>query len=247
MTRGRVLIGTSGWSYRSWHGDFYPEDLPRKGELEYLSSQVTSTEINASFYRLQQPPSYRRWREATPGDHVFAVKGSRYLTHIKRLREPGPALEKLFSSGVLELGDKLGVLLWQLPQDLGFDRTLVREFLDALPRSHRHALEPRHPSWNTDEAAALLAEYRVATVYSDSPGRWPAVDRDTALFRYVRLHGHSDLYASRYSGHSLDDWARRCCSWTERGQDVHLYFDNDALGHAPHDAVRLLDRLGVRL
>lgn len=243
MSTGRFLIGTSGWSYRTWQGDFYPTGLPRVEELSYLSRRLTSTELNASFYRLQKQTSYERWRDATPADHVFAVKGSRYVTHLLRLREPGPALEKFFGSGVLALGPKLGVLLWQLPGTLAFDRALVADFLDALPSGHRHAFEPRHPSWSTDAAADLLAAYGVATVYSDSPAKWPAIDRDTADFRYVRLHGHTELYSSRYSGANLDRWAARCQDWAERGQDVHVYFDNDARGHAPHDAVRLLARL----
>lgn len=243
MRRGRNLVGTSGWSYRSWHGDFYPDGVSRKHELEYLAERVTSTEINATFYRLQSGPSFARWRDQTPAEHVFAVKGSRYLTHMLRLRDPEPGLARFLRSGLHELGDKLGVLLWQLPADLEFDRALAARFLEALPREHRHAVEPRHASWGTDEAAELLAAHRAAVVYSDSPGAWPALDLDTADFRYVRLHGHSDLYASRYSAAALDAWAARCTAWTDRGQDVHVYFDNDARGHAPHDAVRLLERL----
>lgn len=272
MNHGRYLIGTSGWSYRPWHGDFYPTGLKNTDELRYLSGRTTSTEINASFYRLQRPESYRRWRDATPADHVFAVKGSRYVTHLKQLREPRMALANLLASGVLELGPKLGVLLWQLPATLGFDDRVLR-FLDALPRTlgdaaalaaeHderlggdrvaipatvggvplRHALEPRHPSFGSEEAVAALAENGVALVWSDSPGIWPAWDRDTAPFRYVRLHGHSRLYASRYSDRSLDLWAERCRSWAGAGEDVHVYFDNDARGHAPYDALRLLGRL----
>ena len=144
-----------------------------------------------------------------------------------------------------DVTDKLGVLLWQLPASLPFDEGLVTAFLQALPPALRHALEPRHPSWSSDAAAELLSTYRVAMVYSDSPATWPAFERDTADFRYVRLHGHSDLYASRYSRRSLDRWAERCRAWSDQGQDVHVYFDNDARGHAPHDAARLLALLGT--
>ena len=241
-----LRIGTSGWSYKSWHGDFYPADLSRKDELGYLARVLTSTEINATFYRLQKESSFQRWYAATPPEHVFAVKGSRYITHLLRLRDAGPALEKFFGSGVLELKEKLGVLLWQLPATLAFDAELVGGFLEALPGGHRHAFEPRHASWASEEADQLLTAYGVATVYSDSPRKWPVVDRDTADFRYVRLHGHSELYASRYSERSLDRWAERCRAWTAAGQDVHVYFDNDARGHAPHDALRLLDRVQGR-
>ncbi|MFL6107794.1 MAG: DUF72 domain-containing protein [Marmoricola sp.] len=245
MSRGRALIGTSGWSYKSWHGDFYPEGTSRKEELGYLASRVTSSEINASFYRLQKPESYQRWYDETPSDHVFAVKGSRFLTHLKQLRDPEPGLAKLLDSGIAALGDKLGVMLWQLPRTLSFDEPRVERFLKALPATTRHALEPRHPSWGAVRATDLLAAYGVATVYSDSPGAWPALDRDTADFRYVRLHGHCELYTSRYGDGLLDRWAERCDTWMRAGQDVHVYFDNDAHGHAPHDAVRLLQRLGV--
>jgi uncharacterized protein YecE (DUF72 family) len=244
---GRALVGTSGWSYKSWHGDFYPEGTSRKDELGYLSRRLTSSEINATFYRLQKPESYQRWYAATPPDHVFAVKGSRYLTHLKQLKDPEPGLATLLASGLAALGDKLGVMLWQLPRTLPFDRDRVETFLRALPTRTRHAVEPRHPSWAVDEAAELLARYRVATVYSDSPGSWPAFDRDTADFRYVRLHGHCELYTSRYGDGLLDRWAERCTRWMAAGQDVHVYFDNDARGHAPHDAVRLLDRLGIEV
>lgn len=243
--RGRALVGTSGWSYKSWHGDFYPDGVSRKEELGYLARRTTSSEINASFYRLQKPESYRRWYAATPSDHVFAVKGSRYLTHLKQLRDPEAGLSTLLASGLAELGEKLGVMLWQLPGTLSFAADRVVAFLEALPSGTRHAFEPRHPSWAADEVAVLLAAYGVATVYSDSPGAWPAFDRDTADFRYVRLHGHDELYTSRYGDGLLDRWAERCAEWTAAGQDVHVYFDNDAHGHAPHDAVRLLHRLGV--
>lgn len=245
MTGGRFLIGTSGWSYRSWHGDFYPPGVNRKDELSYLAERLTATEVNASFYRLQRPTSYQRWHDETPPGHVFAVKGSRYLTHLKQLRDPEPGLAKLFESGISALGEKLDVMLWQLPRTLAFDAARVDEFLGLLPRWTRHALEPRHPSWQADEAAELLTAYGVATVYSDSPGAWPAFDRDTADFRYVRLHGHTELYTSRYGDGLLDRWAERCRAWADAGQDVHMYFDNDAQGHAPHDAVRLLQRLGA--
>lgn len=275
MDIGRFFIGTSGWAYRSWHGDFYPREVKAADELRYLAGRTTATEINASFYRLQRPESYRRWRDATPAEHVFAVKGSRYVTHLKQLREPRTALANLLASGVLQLGPKLGVMLWQLPAILPFDDR-VADFLSALPRTlgeaaalaaehderltedrvaipHRsgadpqeglrHALEPRHPSFGSAEAAAALAENGVALVWSDSPGSWPTWERDTAPFRYVRLHGHSRLYTSRYSDRSLDAWAERCRAWSAAGEDVHVYFDNDANGHAPHDAARLLGRL----
>lgn len=269
----RLLVGTSGWSYASWRGDFYPDGLRQRDELAYLSARTTGTEVNASFYRLQRPTSYAAWRDATPADHAFAVKGSRFLTHMQQLRNPEAGLANLLASGVLALGTRLDVLLWQLPARMRFEPSRLEPFLAALPRTAgaaarlaarhddriapertlletdhpdhplRHALEPRHPSFSSDEAASLLREHDVALVHSDSPGRWPAFDRDTASFRYVRLHGHSELYASRYADRTLDAWAEHCRAWLATGQDVHVYFDNDARGHAPWDAVRLLERV----
>ncbi|WP_205473261.1 DUF72 domain-containing protein [Nocardioides sp. SYSU D00038] len=266
----RALIGISGWSYRSWRGDFYPEGLRQRDELSYAAERMGSVELNGSFYSLQRPSSYDAWRDATPDDFVLAVKGGRYLTHMKRLRDTDTALANFLASGVLRLGAKLGPLLWQLPESVRFDTERVGGFLASLPRSTgaaaevaarhddkvpepalealddrplRHALEPRHPSFATAEAVALLREHGVALVHADSAGRWPAFDEDTADFRYVRLHGHTELYASGYDAGRLDAWAERCRGWLAAGQDVHVYFDNDARGHAPHDAVALHRRL----
>lgn len=275
MPTGRFLVGTSGWSYRPWHGDFYPADLTQADELRYLAARTTATEVNATFYRLQQASSFRRWVCEVPDDHRFAVKGSRYITHMKQLRDPRAGLANFLASGVLALGDRLDVLLWQLPARFTFRPEVVAGFLEALPRTAgeaaalaaehderidattavveaptpetplRHAVEPRHSSFDTPQAAALLAEHDVAMVHSDSPGSWPALDHDTASFRYVRLHGHSELYRSRYSGRLLASWADRCQQWASDGQDVHVYLDNDGRGHAPYDALRLLEMLGV--
>ncbi|MBO9524209.1 MAG: DUF72 domain-containing protein [Nocardioidaceae bacterium] len=267
-----IRIGTSGWSYPSWRGDFYPRRLRHRDELAYLAERTTSLEINGSFYSLQRPSSYGAWRDATPDDFVLALKGSRFVTHLKRLRDVETALANLFASGPLALGDKLGPVLWQLPERIPYDEQVLGEFLALLPRSTheaaalaekhddrvsgdrvftepgpdrplRHALEPRSTTFDTDEAAALLARHRVATVLADAAGRWPAIDRDTADFRYVRLHGHTELYASGYSPAHLDAWAGRCREWDASGQDVYVYFDNDARGRAPYDAVGLIERL----
>lgn len=275
MPTGRFLVGTSGWSYRSWHGDFYPDGLTQSEELRHLSAHTTATEVNATFYRLQQPSSFRRWGEEVPEGHVFAVKGSRYITHMKQLRDPRPALGNFLASGLLALGDRLDVVLWQLPARTVFRPEVLEPFLETLPRTMgeaaqlaaehderiggdavlletavpdaplRHALEPRHTSFRAAEAVALLLHHDVATVYSDSPESWPVLDLDTASFRYVRLHGHDELYRSRYSDKELAAWADRCRGWAAAGQDVHVYLDNDGYGHAPHDAVRLLRMLGI--
>lgn len=276
---GFVGIGISGWRYAGWRGDFYPTGLPQRRELSYAAERLTSIEVNGSFYSLQRPSSYRTWREQTPDDFVFAVKGGRFITHYKKLVDVEAALGNFFASGVLALGPKLGPVLWQLPARHLFDADVLTRFFAMLPRTAsqaaalgarhdaklagdrvfleveaerplRHALEFRHASFATDEALAVLREHDVACVLADTAGRWPKVDADTATFRYVRLHGDAELYVSGYSDDALDAWADRCAAWSEAGQDVFVYFDNDVKGFAPHDAEGLLarvrDRLGVR-
>ncbi len=265
-------VGVSGWRYDSWRGDFYPAGLPRRAELAHLAARTTAVEVNGSFYGLLRPAWYAARRDETPDDFVFALKGSRYITHMKRLRDVDTALANFFASGPLELGDKLGPILWQLPARFAFDADRLGSFLERLPRTTgeaariarhhddrvpdpstadpvdrplRHVLEPRHESFGADEALDLLRAHEVSLVTSDGAGTWPVFDEDTGPLRYARLHGHTRLYASGYSASSLDGWARRCGTWAAAGRDVHVYFDNDAEGRAPHDAVALLDRLGV--
>ena len=266
--------GVSGWGSPSWRGDVYPMGLRQRLELTYAAERMTSIEVNGSFYSLQRPSSYAAWRAAVPSDVVLAVKGGRFITHMKALRDVETPLANFFASGVLALGAQLGPVLWQLPERVRFDRERVRDFLQLLPTSTgeasrlaekhddklkedrilttcevdvrmRHALEPRHDSFDTDEARALCAEHGVAMVIADSAGKWPVMDDATSDFRYVRLHGETELYASGYTDASLDRWAQTCRYWMEDGHDVHVYFDNDAKGHAPYDAVRLVRRLGL--
>jgi uncharacterized protein YecE (DUF72 family) len=268
----QAWVGVSGWRYPAWRGDFYPVGLPQRRELEHIASRMTSVELNGSFYSLQRPTTYARIVESTPDDFVVAVKGGRYLTHFKRLVETDSALANFLASGVLLLGQRLGPILWQLPADLPFDEQRVGRFLDSLPRTTtdaarlaarhddklpaerahaatdadrpmRHALEARHPSFGERDAVRLLADRDVSLVVSDSP-TWPCFEQVTSDHVYVRLHGHTELYASGYSARSLDRWAARVREWQAGGRDVFVYFDNDARGRAPHDAVALLRRLG---
>ena len=271
---GEVRIGISGWSYDGWRGDFYPPGLPRRSELAYAAERMGSVEINGSFYSLQRPSSYRTWRDQTPDDFSFAVKGGRYVTHMKKLRDVEAPLANFFASGVLELGAKLGPILWQIPERLSYDAGLLAAFFNLLPRTHgeiadlarrhddklaedrvvtsvaegladrrvRHALEFRHTSYCTDEAFALLREHDIACVISDSAGRWPMAEAVTSDLVYVRLHGDVELYTSGYSDAALDRWAQRCAEWAEDA-DVVVYFDNDAKGYAPWDALHLIERL----
>ena len=266
-----IRIGISGWRYPGWRGDFYPRGLAQRRELEYASRRLTSIELNGSFYSLQRPSSYESWRDETPEDFVFAVKGGRFVTHFKRLVDVETALANFFASGVLALGPKLGPILWQLPENLPFDAEVLDAFFALLPettadaaslakrhddkvkpgqalttidtdRPLRHALEFRSGTFVGEAAYTIMRRHGVACVLADTAGRWPRVDQLTADFRYARLHGDQELYASGYSDDALDDWAGRCRRWDSDGLDVFVYFDNDIKGFAPHDAVRLIER-----
>jgi uncharacterized protein YecE (DUF72 family) len=273
---GRVHVGISGWRYPAWRGDFYPKGLPQRRELAFAAEHLTSIEINGSFYSLQRPSSYAAWRaDATAArpDFVFAVKGGRYISHLKRLVDVDTALANFFASGLLALGPTLGPVLWQLPERLRFDAEVLDGFFCRLPRTTadaavlakrhddkvpddraltteeddlplRYALEFRSSTFATADAYDVLRRHGVATVLADTAGRWPKVEEDTGPIRYVRLHGDQELYASGYTDRSLDGWAERCRAWAGAGQDVFVYFDNDIKGFAPHDAMRLIDRLG---
>jgi uncharacterized protein YecE (DUF72 family) len=268
---GQIRIGTSGWLYPPWRGEFYPRGLAHRRELEYLSRQVDSVEINGSFYALQRPSSYQAWREQTPDDFVFAVKGGRFITHMKRLNDIAAPLANFFASGVLALGDKLGPMLWQLPPTLAYDPDLLAAFFDLLPRTTaaaaelagrhderlagrawtstdadrpvRHALEVRHASFTDPAFPDLLRAHGIGLVIADAAAQWPYLEHVTADFAYVRLHGGTELYASGYPDHELDTWARRIRGWTEQGIDAYAYFDNDMKVKAPRDAMALAARL----
>lgn len=252
----RLRIGISGWRYAPWRGVFYPAELPQRAELEYASRQVGSVELNGSFYSLQRPSSYARWYADTPRGFQFAVKGPRFITHVKRLRDLDGPLANFLASGVLELGAKLGPMLWQCPASQRFDEALFDNFLAMLPRdtsqaaalaarhdSHlkhpsnaepgtrrklRHALEIRHPSFACEAFIALLRRHKVALVVADTAGRWPYLEDVTADFMYLRLHGDEKLYTSGYSDAALDRWAARIRAWSQGGE--------------PEDAVRASTR-----
>jgi uncharacterized protein YecE (DUF72 family) len=268
--RATARIGIAGWTYPAWRGDFYPPGLAHRRELEYASRQLTSIEVNGTFYALQKPASFRSWAEQTPDDFVFSVKGGRFITHMKRLRDVDVAVANYFATGLLALEHKLSAMLWQLPPNLPFDAELVDAFLRLLPRDSqqaadlaarhdervpeavtttsatrpvRHAVEARHPSFGSPEAVRLMRTHGVALVVADSARHWPMLQEVTADFVYVRLHGDKELYASGYSGEALDGWAERVRGWLEHHLDVLLYFDNDVKGYAPHDARSLLARL----
>jgi uncharacterized protein YecE (DUF72 family) len=269
---GDVRIGISGWRYEPWRGVFYPPGLAQHRELHYASRRLRSVEINGSFYSLQRPSSWRRWYEDTPGDFVFAVKGGRFITHNKKLRDCELPLANFFASGVLALEEKLGPILWQLPPQLAFDADRLTAFFALLPRTTRaaaalgrghdarlrhgvhldvradrplrHALEVRHASFHDRALVPLLRRADVALVVADTAGKWPALDAVTSDHVYVRLHGDKRLYVSGYGRAALDAWAARVGAWRDGGRDVFVYFDNDVKVRAPFDAMNLAARLG---
>jgi uncharacterized protein YecE (DUF72 family) len=243
---GAVRIGISGWRYEPWRGIFYPPGLAQRSELAFAARMLATIEINGSFYSLQRPESYAEWYDETPPGFVFALKGSRYITHMLKLRNVAAPLANFFASGVLRLRDKLGPILWQFPPQLGFDADRFAAFFALLPRdsgaalalarSHderlagrawleidrvrplRHAVEIRHPSFMDARFVALLRRHGIALVVADTAGRWPLLEDLTADFVYLRLHGDKELYASGYDDAALDRWAARIAAWRDGEQ-----------------------------
>ena len=237
---GTVHIGISGWTYGGWRGSFYPAGLPHSDELSYASRQVDTIEINGTHYSLQHPDSFARWHDETPEGFVFAVKGSRFITHLKQLRDIETQLANFFASGMLRLEEKLGPFLWQFSPRFRFDPARLERFFALLPRDTetaaalaerhdqrlagrawtrtesrrdlRHAIEIRHPSFLDPAFVALLRRHRVALVFADSVA-WPYAEDLTADFVYLRLHGSEELYASGYSNEALDHWEARIKQW----------------------------------
>ncbi|HEV8292832.1 MAG TPA: DUF72 domain-containing protein [Tepidisphaeraceae bacterium] len=241
-----VRIGISGWRYGPWRGTFYPKDLQQRRELEFASCQLNSIEINGSFYSLQRPKNYLQWYQETPEDFVFAVKGSRFITHMKRLNDVKVPLANFLASGVLALREKLGPILWQFPPGFGFNEEKFENFFALLPkdteeavklarrhdarvkgrcwlkveenRKIRHAVEIRHESFATPAFVKLLRKYNFAFVFADTAGKWPYFEDVTSDFIYARLHGDEEIYVSGYTDSALDWWASRICKWKSGGE-----------------------------
>ena len=247
-----IRVGISGFRYAGWRGEFYPKGLPQRQELEYAARCFRSIELNGSFYSLQRPESFEHWREQTPDDFVFAVKGGRFITHMKKLRDVETPLANFFASGLLCLGPKLGPILWQFPERMPFDERFERFFsllpqssdeAAALSRKHderlegrsftratcsmplRHAVEIRSESCRSEAFIALLRRHGIALVVADTAGKWPYLEDVTTDFMYVRLHGAEERYTSGYSPAAIGRWARRVRAWSQ--------------GSEPEDAVRI--------
>jgi len=244
--QGQIRVGMSGWRYDEWRGTFYPKGLAQRRELEYASRQLNSVELNGTFYSLQRPKSYRQWIEETPDDFVFAVKGTQFITHERRLENVAGPLANFLAQGLLQLGRRLGPILWQFPPNFKFNAQLLQDFVDLLPRSHkqaalyarqrdewmadrswleveedlplRYAIETRNKSFAVPEYISLLRKNQIAIVVADSV-KWPRMMDITADFVYCRLHGSEEVYPNGYDAASIDSWARRILAWS-RGEEV---------------------------
>jgi len=270
--KAELRIGISGWRYPPWRGVFYPEKLPQAKELAFASRQVNSIEINGSFYSLQKPSSYNLWYKSVPDDFLFSVKGPRYITHIKMLKDVDTPLANFFASGVLCLKEKLGPILWQFPPRMKFDLERFKNFIAMLPRDTkaaaklakkhdkwmkarsytradgnrplRHAIEVRNASFVSPDFIKLLRREKIALVTADTAGKWPFFDEPTTDFIYARLHGDQEIYISGYDESALAQWAERIRNWqSPKRRDVYLYFDNDVKVRAPFDAITLQQKL----
>lgn len=240
---GRVRIGTSGWVYRHWRGSFYPATLPAARWLEHYASRFDTVELNSPFYRQPSREQFARWRAAVPADFAYAVKLNRFITHIKRLDVDAATIARSYDTAA-GLGPKLAAILVQLPPRFHFDRERLDRFAAAVARRRRrHALEPRDASWLSDPALDALRQRRIALCIIDTP-RWPTRLAVTADFVYLRFHGPEGLYASAYDDGLLREWAARIRTWRDAELDVLAYFNNDAHGYAPRDALRLRELVG---
>ncbi len=239
-----LFIGCSGFTYPHWRGSFYPDKLPQTCWFDYYCSVFPSVELNVTFYRLVKPETFDRWREKSPPGFTFSVKGSRFITHVKRLIDPEEPLERFFG-GVLRLGEKLSAVLWQFPPGFTCDTARLERFIAALePYRARIALEFRDESWCVDEVFDLCRGAGVALCMADWPPRINVLPL-TADFIYIRRHGPGGGYSGRYSIDELRSDALRIRKFLEDGLDVHIYFNNDARAYATENARELMDLLGV--
>jgi uncharacterized protein YecE (DUF72 family) len=240
--RGKAYIGTSGWNYKNWRDGFYG-DTPQKQWLRFCAEHFSAMEVNGTFYRLQPQSTFEKWRDETPEGFPFAIKGHRYVTHNKKLLDVEESMIRCRENAT-PLGEQLAAVVWQLPARLKKDVERLRKFVKILGRwkSTRHAVEFRDKTWFDDQVAECLTKHAVAVCMSDAPD-WPMWDRVTTDLVYIRLHGHTRKYASSYSKPALITWATRVRGWLKENRDVHVYFDNDAEGAAPKNALTLLDML----
>ena len=237
-----IHIGTSGWHYDHWRGPFYPKDLPKEGFLEYYAGRFHTVEINNSFYQLPKEETLISWRDTTPGGFTFTVKASRYITHMKKLKEPEEPLAT-FLGRVSVLKGKLGPILFQLPPKWRFNPERLRGFLAALPPGYRYAFEFRDSSWYRPGVYKALSEHGAAFCMYELAGHLSPKEV-TADFIYIRLHGPGDAYQGQYETSVLAGWAGALSTWARQGKEIFCYFDNDEAGYAAQDALRLQEMIG---
>lgn len=266
-TKGTVRVGIGGWVFEPWRGTFYPPGVTQKQELAYASRRVTSIEINGTYYGSQKPESFARWREETPDDFVFSLKGPRFTTNRRVLGEAGPSVERFLTSGIVELKHKLGPINWQFLPTKRFDPADFEAFLKLLPpgiegHALRHVVEVRHDSFRSAEFVALLRHYGIACVFADSDTH-PQIADPTGPFIYARLQSASDQHPEGYTPQALDGWADRARTWSGGGmpqdleclsspeqpkpkaRDVFVYMINGFKPKAPAAAMALIERLGL--
>jgi uncharacterized protein YecE (DUF72 family) len=272
-----IRIGISGWRYKPWRGTFYPKGLAQRLELNYAASKLGSIEINGSFYSLQRPESYAQWYAETPENFVFALKGPRFITHMIRLRNAEQPLANFLASGIFNLREKLGPVLWQFPPNFQFDAERMSSFFDLLPRDTaaaaklarkrhsrmigrsrlaidenrpmRYAVEIRHDSFKDPAFVKLLRDHNIALVVAETARRWPMMWDVTADFIYMRLHGDKELYRSGYSDKALDRWAKRIDAWSRGSEpkDARRVTKDKPPGSRPRDVYCFFDNTDVKL
>lgn len=232
-----IRIGTSGWHYKHWVGNFYPPRTPGTKMLAHYMQHFDTVELNNTFYHLPKTPALEAWRDSTPKDFCFAVKGSRFLTHMKKLKDPELGLTRFFDA-VTVLGPKLGPILFQLPPNWTIDEERFRIFLSCLPRDLHYVFEFRNQTWDVTSIYKLLSSHDMAYCIYHLAGFQSPMEV-TADFTYIRLHGPGGRYQGSYSAKALSDWAARICSWRRKLKAVYVYFDNDQAGYAAENAAEL--------
>ena len=237
---GRVHIGTSGWHYKHWEGEFYPKDLPTKHQFSFYARHFKTVELNNPFYRLPSDSTFLAWRENSPRNFLYAVKASRFITHMKKLKEPETSTARFFHGAEL-LGEKLGPILFQLPPRWQRNTERLDEFLAALPGSHKYAFEFRDESWLVQEVYDLLRRYKAAFCIHDLASMQMPLEI-TANFTYLRFHGPGNAkYSGSYPKQALRQWASLIKNWRKQRTSVYAYFNNDVGGHAGRNAQTLID------
>jgi uncharacterized protein YecE (DUF72 family) len=242
MKKGKIHIGTSGWHYKHWKGPFYPAEIADEDQLDFYCSKFKTVELNNSFYKLPTSATFTSWRKASPADFLFAVKGSRFITHLKKLKLDKEGI-KLFFSRIRYLKEKLGPVLFQLPPRWKCNPERLEHFLSILPSKYKYAFEFRDTSWYNQEIYDLLLQYDCAFCIYELAGH-KSPEEVTSRLVYIRLHGPSaNKYQGSYTPAQLNAWAKKCLSWQKKGKDVYLYFDNDQQGYAALNAQKMLHLL----